>query len=64
MVEQIGSDELDPVANAAKIRMVGSDVTNDADDLVVSVEEELCKIGAVLPGDTGDDRTLQLSALT
>ena len=64
VVEQVGADELDAIADAGEVRMLGRRVADEADDVVPAFEQQLGEVRAVLAGGAGDDRPAQLRLLT
>jgi hypothetical protein len=55
-IEQIGVDELDPLANRCEVVVGPCCVAYDADDVVAAAEQQLREIRAVLTADPGDER--------
>jgi len=57
LVEQVGGDELDPVDEVRNpfVRRGGAS-TDDAEDAVALLEQQLGEVGAILSGDPGDQR--------
>ncbi len=53
LVEQVGLEQLDPVADGLEV-LVGGLAADDAEDLVALVEQELGEQRAVLAADPGD----------
>ena len=57
LVEQVGRHHLDPVEQMLDpLVAVMAGATHHADHLVALGEEELREVGAILPGDAGDQR--------
>ena len=57
LVEQVGLDELDPVADSAEVlELLGGRPPDDPEYLVSLFEQQLREQRAVLAGDPGDQR--------
>ena len=55
LLEQVGLDELDPLADAVQVLVARGRAADDAEDLVALVEEELREQRPVLAADAGDE---------
>ena len=55
LVEQVGLDQLDALADRGEVLVASGRAADDAEDLVALAEEELREQRAVLAADAGDE---------
>ena len=65
LIEQVAGYEREPVLDVRDpLEVDGRAAADDADDFVVLREKELREVGAVLSGDTRDERSFRCHALS